>query len=170
MKHLILFRHAKAARNAESGEDFDRELTKRGRHDAALMGRVLAEAGYGIDAAIVSSARRARETWGHAGAAFPGAAVAYDRRLYEAPPRTLLQAAEAELKRVETVAVVGHNPGIQELVCALLKQGGGDADTLARARAAFPTAAVAAFSVGGDGALSAARLFLPADHGGRAGE
>jgi phosphohistidine phosphatase len=170
MKQLILFRHAKAERKAESGDDFDRELTKRGRHDAALMGRVLAEAGYRIDAAVVSAARRTRETWEQAGAAFPKASVAYDRRLYEALPRTLMDAAEAELRRANSVIVVGHNPGVQELAAALLKQGGGSAADIARARGEFPTAAVAAFSVGDDGALSAARLFFPADHGGKAGE
>jgi phosphohistidine phosphatase len=170
MKHLILFRHAKAERKAETGDDFDRELTKRGRHDAALMGRVLAEAGYAIDAAVVSAARRTRETWEEAGAAFPGAAVAYDRRLYEASPKTLLQAAEPELKRAKSVVLVGHNPGLHELTIALLRQGGGASADLARVQAGFPTAAVAAFSVGQDGALSAARLFFPKDHGGKAGE
>lgn len=167
MKHLVLFRHAKAERKAESGEDFDRVLTKRGRHDAELMGRVLADTGLRVDAAVVSPAKRTRETWEQAGAAFPGASVAYDRRLYEAAPKTLLQAAEAELKRVGCVIVVAHNPGLQELAIALLKEGGAAGADLARAQAGFPTAAVAAFSVSDDGVMSGARLLYPAEHGGR---
>ena len=170
MKHLILFRHAKAERKAESGEDFDRALTKRGRHDAELMGRVLAEAGFQVEAAVVSAAKRTRETWEQAGAAFPGAAVAHDRRLYEATPKTLLQAAEAELKRVDSVIVVAHNPGLQELAIALLREGGASAADLARVQAGFPTAAMAAFAVSGEGAMSGARLFYPAEHGGKSKE
>jgi phosphohistidine phosphatase len=170
MKHLILFRHAKAERKADTGDDFDRELTKRGLKDAELMGQVLAQAGYAPDAAIVSSARRTRETWEHAGVAFPGVAVAYSRRLYEASPKTLMEAAETELRRASCVVVVAHNPGVQELAVALLRQGGASATEIARARAEFPTAAMAAFSIDDDGALSAARLLFPADHGGKGGD
>lgn len=166
MKHLILLRHAKAERKADTGQDYDRELTKRGREDAKLIGRVLAEAGYAPDAALVSAARRTRETWEHAGAAFKNVQVAYDRRLYEAVPKTLMEAAEAELRRAGSVILVGHNPGIEELVVALLRQGGAAAADVKRVQAGFPTAAAAAFSVAADGSLSAARVFFPADHGG----
>jgi phosphohistidine phosphatase len=167
MKHLILFRHAKAERKADSGLDFDRELTKRGREDAKLMGRVLARAGYAPDAAIVSAAKRTRETWEHAGAAFNGVVIAHDRRLYNASPKTLMEAAATELKRAGSVILVAHNPGIQELAVALLKQGGASGADIARAQGSFPTAGVAAFSVGPDGELSAARLLFPQDHGGK---
>lgn len=170
MKTLILFRHAKAERKADSGADFDRELTKTGLQDAELMGRVLAQAGYKPDAAIVSSARRARETWEHAAIPFTGVATAYSRRLYEASPRTLMEMAETELRRAECVVVVAHNPGLHELAVALLRQGGATAADVARAQGSFPTAAVAAFSVDDDGALSAARLLYPADHGGKGGD
>ena len=170
MKTLILFRHAKAERKSSTGDDFDRDLTERGVKDAELMGRVLAKAGYRPDAAIVSASRRTRETWEHAGAAFAGVATAYSRRLYEATPRTLMEAAETELKRAKCVIVVAHNPGVQELAVALLKQGGASAADIARAQAEFPTAGIAAFSVQEDGGLSAARLLFPADHGGKGGD
>lgn len=167
MKHLILFRHAKAERKADSGQDFDRELTRRGREDAKLMGRVLAEGGYAPDAAIVSAAKRTRETWEQAGAAFTGVVTVHDRRLYNAAPKTLMEAAETELKRSRSVIVVAHNPGVQELAIALLRQGGGSAADIARAQGRFPTSGIAAFSVGADGALSSARLLFPEDHGGK---
>ena len=167
MKHLILFRHAKAERKADSGLDFDRELTRRGREDAKLMGRVLAEAGYRPQAAVVSAAKRTRETWEHAGAAFTGVVTAYDRRLYEASPRTIMEVAETELKRAGSVIVVGHNPGLQELAAALMRQGEADPRDISRVQRSFTTAAAAAFSVAPGGALSEARLFFPADHGGK---
>jgi phosphohistidine phosphatase len=170
LKHLILFRHAKAERKADSGDDFDRELTKRGLKDAELMGQVLARAGYKPDAAIVSSARRTRETWEHAAIPFKGVATAYSRRLYEATPRALMEAAETELKRANCVVVVAHNPGVQELAVGLLKAGGASAADVARARSEFPTAGMAALTVDDDGGLSAARLLFPADHGGKGGD
>ena len=55
MKRLILFRHAKTERHAPSGQDFDRRLTQRGRDDARLMGRVLADAGFSPDLVLVST-------------------------------------------------------------------------------------------------------------------
>lgn len=167
MKHLILLRHAKAERKSDSGQDFDRELTKRGREDARQIGRLLADAGYAPDAALVSAARRTRETWEHAGAAFRNVQVAYDRRLYEATPKTLMEAVEAELRRAGSVILVGHNPGVEELALALLRQGGAASADVSRAQAGFPTAAAAAFSVADDGSLSAARLFFPEEQGRR---
>ena len=73
LQRLILLRHGKAESVAESGGDFERGLTERGRRDAALIGRVLADAGITPDLALVSAARRARETWDEASPAFPHA-------------------------------------------------------------------------------------------------
>lgn len=167
MKALILFRHAKAEKRAPSGDDFDRALTKSGVKDAALMGRVLADAGFAPDAAVVSAAKRTRETWEHAAAAFADVDVAYARGLYNAGPRALLDAAESELKRAGCVVVVAHNPGVHELAVALMQQGGAPPKEMARAQAEFPPATIAAFTVERDGTLSAARVFFPADHGGK---
>ncbi len=167
MKALILFRHAKAEKRAPSGDDFDRALTRSGAEDAAIMGRVLADAGFSPDAAVVSSAKRTRETWEQAAPAFGSVSVAHARTLYDASARTLLEAAESELKRADTVVVVAHNPGIHELAVALLEQSAAAPAEIARARSDFPPAAVAAFTVARDGTMSDARVFYPADHGGR---
>jgi len=75
MRRLILFRHAKTEARSPSGDDASRRLTERGRDEAALMGRVLAEAGFLPDLALVSPAVRARETWEALAASLPKASV-----------------------------------------------------------------------------------------------
>ena len=57
MRRLILFRHAKAEPRAAGEDDFDRPLSPRGRADAVLVGRALADAGFAPDLALVSPAR-----------------------------------------------------------------------------------------------------------------
>ena len=75
MDRLILLRHGKAEADAPTGQDFDRALTGRGRRDAALVARELAEAGSAPDLVLVSPAVRAKETWEEAAPFFPGARV-----------------------------------------------------------------------------------------------
>ena len=70
MHRLILLRHGKAERSAPGG-DIARRLTDRGRNDAALMGRVLAERDLIPDVALVSAAARTQETWAAVSPAFP---------------------------------------------------------------------------------------------------
>ena len=47
MRQLVLLRHAKAAANSDTGEDFDRPLAARGREDAPVVGKALARCGGG---------------------------------------------------------------------------------------------------------------------------
>src|SRR5690242_529305 len=122
MRRLILFRHAKAAPRAPSGEDIDRPLDEKGLADAALMGRVLAGEGLTPDLALVSSSRRTRETWAQLAAAFPNARAVVCDGLYNATAEEIL----AEIGAAEpsgTLMVVAHNPGLHELAIELLIEG-----------------------------------------------
>src|SRR4051794_14168259 len=95
MPRLILLRHAKAESKSASGEDIDRALAERGHDDARLMGRVLAEAGLNPAVALVSPARRTRETWSDAALAFAGPVEAsFDKALYHAGSHALRRAVE----------------------------------------------------------------------------
>ena len=60
-RRLVLLRHAKS--EWPDVADHERPLAKRGRRDAPVVGRWLAESGYAPDAVVCSTARRARETW-----------------------------------------------------------------------------------------------------------
>jgi phosphohistidine phosphatase len=62
MKTLILVRHAKSSWDDGSLNDLERPLSKRGKHDAPLMGRLLMEKGEKPDLIVSSPAKRAFST------------------------------------------------------------------------------------------------------------
>jgi phosphohistidine phosphatase len=143
MQRLIILRHGDAEKARAGMGDFERGLTDEGRAEAARAGRLLAEAGVTPDLALVSDARRARETWEAAAAAFPEAWVRYDHDLYNAQVSTLARAADAGLAEADTVVLVGHNPGLHGLALDLARHEGAS-----RALAAgFPTGAAAVFAI-----------------------
>jgi len=164
MQRLILLRHGKAESASSSGDDFERALTDRGRRDSALMGRVLADMGLAPDIALVSTARRAQETWAEAAFAFPAARAQAQRPLYLASLQQLEQSVAAARDEAATLLLVGHNPGLHEF--ALAHARGSTSPARNRLIEGFPTAAAAVFSVAGDGDLVFDTLLLPRDHGG----
>src|SRR5579863_9361315 len=115
MRRLILFRHAKTEARSEAGDDLSRRLTERGRAEAALMGAVLSNAAIRPDLVLVSPAVRAIETWEGLASAFPQARVEVRARLYDATREEILEEAGLDTAGAETVMLVGHNPGLQEL-------------------------------------------------------
>jgi phosphohistidine phosphatase len=167
MKTLVLLRHAKAERSSDTGRDFDRALTERGRADAALMGRVLAERGIKPDRALVSSARRTTETWEQASASFGDAEVAFDRGLYHAEPNAIRRAVEAIEEEAGVLIVVGHNPGIHQYAVELMVESAAAPSMLDR-MTRFPTAAAAVFGVDPAGRAAFEALHLPETYGGGA--
>lgn len=170
MDRLILMRHGKADQHAAAGGDFERALAPRGHGDAALMGKVLARAGLSPDLALVSSARRTRETWEAASPAFPAAQAQVRRDLYHAEAQDVLAAIRDAAPDSGTVMVVGHNPGLHELALRMAMGGPADPAQLARLRGKFPTATVAAFSIDPNGAPTLIHLFYASENGGHGGE
>ena len=61
--------------------------------------------------------------------------------IYEAEPAAILAAIHAAPQESATLLVIGHNPGFEDLAALLAPAG--DADTLARLRAKYPTAGLA---------------------------
>lgn len=169
MNRLILFRHGKAERSAPGG-DVERRLAERGRHDAALMGQVLADKGYAPDLALVSGAVRTRETWAAAQPSFPRAEVIFRRDLYLASDSLIWSLAETLGEDRGTVMVVGHNPGLQDLTLMLMRQGGEGMALQARAQARFSTASIAVFDFDVAGRPGCEALLHASDFGGGAGE
>jgi phosphohistidine phosphatase len=163
MAYLILLRHAKAESASSTGRDIDRALTERGHRDAAIMGRVLSQAGFVPDLALVSTARRAQETWEEASPAFPGARLESSRGLYLASREHLTQVVQDNLL-AGALMIVGHNPGLHEF--ALSRSAASPAAVRLRIMEAFPTAAAAVFSVEPNGALTLQEMIHPRDHGG----
>jgi phosphohistidine phosphatase len=135
---LILLRHAKS--DWSGGEaDIARPLAKRGRRQAPEAGQWLATNIDRIDLAVVSPAQRARSTWDLASAllAVPPA-TRIDDRVYAASDDELLAVVRGLPDDVEAVALVGHNPGIEDLVSRLTGEW-----------APMPTSALAVIAVPG---------------------
>ena len=161
MDRLILFRHGKAEAESVSGDDFDRRLAPRGVRESAGMGAQLAELGLTPDVTLVSTAARTRETWAAAATHFPDSRVSYEDDLYHADSGAIRREAERAGEAADTVMVVGHNPGIQELAVQLLAEGSAPASLIDRARRQFPTAAAAVFLFDDNGRPSFDGLFFP---------
>jgi phosphohistidine phosphatase len=147
-RQLLLIRHAKAERHGEV--DIERRLAKRGRADAAAIGRWLTEHGLIPDRIVVSPATRARETWQLAAdAAGVTAKPVVDERIYRNTVDDLLQAVAQTPRGVRTLAIVGHNPSMEDLAVAL-DDGTGDAAARTELTSNYPTGGVAVFAVGAD--------------------
>lgn len=156
---LLLIRHAKAA----VGErDHARPLSARGREQAPRMGAWIAGQSLAPALVLCSDAARTRETldlmlprWA------PPPVVRHLRPLYHASSEAIL-ATLAEEGTGESVAVVGHNPGLGDLALRLAREAPahprwGD----------FPTCFVAALRVEGpdprDGTAALVAFAVPDD-------
>src|SRR3990170_6860029 len=129
MKTLFLLRHAKAERDSPDGSDFARPLSARGWRDAARMGKEMRRLGLRFDLVLASPARRVTETVEHAGKLAPK----LEPRIYEASSRQLFELVRSADDSVESLLMVGHNPGFEELAARLTDGAIED----------FPTAALA---------------------------
>lgn len=116
---VVLLRHAHAEPDAGGG-DFERTLSARGRADAARVGQHLVESGLKFARVLCSPARRTRETLS---LALPGIEATFEPSIYEALPGTLAGLVDAG---PDPVLLVGHNPGLEQLV-AFLVDGHSDA-------------------------------------------
>ena len=142
MRRLYLLRHAKSDWGDERLDDHDRPLAPRGMRACTRMGAWLARTNGPPQLALCSSAVRAVDTLERI---LPHLetppSVRIDRGLYLAAPSELLLAVGRVEDSVDTLLVVGHNPGIHALAAQLT----GDGEPAAARRLArkFPTAGLA---------------------------
>ena len=159
MPQLIVMRHAKAVDRLEAEDDFERGLTQRGREDAARAGEALARAGFSATHALVSPARRTRETWSQVAAHLGDPPVTDPMALYHASTE-MLERAVLELvgDGAQAIALVGHNPGVGGFAHALAAS----AQSAAGMPQGWPTSAAAAFEIAAQGSRVTAseRLML----------
>src|ERR1700747_2679052 len=121
MRRLLLLRHAKSSWAEPGASDHARALNRRGQEAAPRIGAYLARHRLIPDAVLCSTARRTRETWELVAAEAPAAPPppTFAERLYDATPRTLLDVFRRADPAAESLLVVGHNPGLQEVATAL---------------------------------------------------
>jgi phosphohistidine phosphatase len=139
VKVLGLLRHAKSDLDDAAVRDFDRGLNDRGRRGATLIGRHIAAQGIAWDAVIASPAARVKATLEAAGLADR---PRFDERAYLADAETLIGLLRTVDGDPASVLLVGHNPGLHELVFRLADPDQ-DGALFARAMDKFPTAAFA---------------------------
>jgi phosphohistidine phosphatase len=140
MKRLYLLRHAKSSWDDPTLGDQDRSLAPRGRRAAKVIAKHLRHNGIAPELVLCSPSRRTRQTLTRIA---PGlgknADVQIEPELYAASAAALLEVLHEVPDEVESVMLIGHNPGIQDLALSLA--GAGPEST--RVRSKFPTAALA---------------------------
>ena len=139
MRELILLRHAHAEAAADGLADMDRPLSAVGQAEAEAAGRWLRDNHLLPDRVICSPARRTRETLEAVLGLTGYVEQRLDERVYEATPGTLAALVD-EHREVERLLLVGHNPGLEQLVALMSSGQSGD-------YRGMPPAAVAVLSL-----------------------
>lgn len=147
MKKLILMRHAKAQKDAPSGDDFDRELSAHGLDEALIVANALKADGHVPDFALVSASARTRGTFAQLCSVMGDMALATSDKLYNAGAKELRQAIEAVEDAHECVLLVAHNPGVHQLVVDYLIAGAQSLSTIDKLHSGYPTATATVFEV-----------------------
>ena len=117
MKTLGLLRHAKSDWDDVSLRDFDRGLNGRGRRGAALMGSHIREHGVAWDLLLASPAERVKLTLEAARLNVP---IEWQEHIYLADSDALVEVLRGVEGDPAAVMLVGHNPGLQELIFDLV--------------------------------------------------
>ncbi|HKU79351.1 MAG TPA: histidine phosphatase family protein [Rhodanobacteraceae bacterium] len=122
MRELLLLRHAEAMSVGPDGRDTERPLSLHGEAQARAAGAWLAEHGAAPDAVLCSPARRTQMTGDAVGKALRMPRPQFVHAIYRATPGELLALVENHAPDAHQVLLVGHNPGMEELL-ALLTEG-----------------------------------------------
>ena len=123
MKTLLILRHAKSSWKDDQVGDHDRPLNKRGKRDAPRMGALVQQAQLQPELIISSTAKRARKTASRVAkqCGYQGI-IELQGTLYLAPPGPYIEALRKVDEAVNRVMVVGHNPGLEQLLILLTGQ------------------------------------------------
>lgn len=117
MKKLLLLRHAKSSWADATLPDFERPLNERGQRAAPLVGKFMRERQLRPDMVISSPAKRTRETIALVlDAARLETETRFDERIYEATASSLLEVVSQIEDDKREVMLVGHNPGLENLL------------------------------------------------------
>src|SRR5262249_43800885 len=125
---LSIIRHAKALLPKPGMDDRTRALIERGRRDAARIGAYMAAEALVPDTVLISPSVRTQETWKFAAPAFRSSIeVVTEERLYDATVETIADLLRNTPVGVQSLLVVGHNPGLHDLALALNTSGNAEA-------------------------------------------
>jgi phosphohistidine phosphatase len=144
---LVPVRHAKSSWDYDVA-DHERPLSGRGRRDAEALGRLLSQRSLRPDLVFCSTATRTRQTWEYAKAGGASAGdIQYLHEIYRAWVPELLTMIRDVPDEIHTLLVLGHAPGIPDLVEHLCVRT--DSPDWAQMDSKFPTSALAVVNVPG---------------------
>ena len=120
-RELLIFRHGQAVSSTET-DDFARPITDKGKRAAQRMGVWLWQKGIRPDYIVCSPAERAWQSAQKLSKAMgrDASAITSDRRLYNADLKALLTVLAECPKKKDRIMLVGHNPGLTDLLLYLL--------------------------------------------------
>lgn len=169
MLQVLLLRHAKSSWDDEAADDYDRRLSGRGRKNARALAKYLQASGFHPAMVLCSAATRTRETFAILESSLEGIPVSFEAELYEATKHDLLTRLRRLDSHLESVLLIGHNPGLERLAAALCN-GHGHPIALARMTEKFPTGTLAVLNADmadwaalEDGSCRLAEFVRPAD-------
>ncbi len=122
-RELFILRHGKSDWDAGT-DDFHRPLKNRGKHGAQRIGLWLAQQNLFPDLVISSTAERAMATAQKCCKALgiPAKLIQRDKRIYLASTVELLTVLADCNPNANRVMLVGHNPGLEELLLYLTNE------------------------------------------------
>jgi phosphohistidine phosphatase len=139
VRRLHLLRHAKSSWDDDSVRDRDRPLAPRGRKATTRIARWARKHEIRPQLVVSSSAVRARETLAGVLPGLGEPEVWDEVALYAASAEVLLARARTLPDETHEAMLVGHNPGLADLLLQLAEPG----ELRDRAAAKFPTGALA---------------------------
>ncbi|QTD55024.1 SixA phosphatase family protein [Parasphingorhabdus cellanae] len=147
MKKLTLLRHAKSSWDDPVARDFDRPLNDKGKRAAAIMGKFIKRNDLAFDQVLASPAVRVIETLENvepvSGLSFE---PQWDRKIYLASSVTLMDVLRGANADADHVLMVGHNPGLEDLIFDLVPDDG-SSEARDAVEVKYPTAALAELSL-----------------------
>ena len=118
MKKLLLIRHSRAEKEV-NGKDKERPLKYTGMQDAAFMAEKLKEKSIVPAFIVTSPALRAKTTAEIFSEHFKLPDAQVNKAIYEASEQTLVKVISQLPDEHDFVALVGHNPGVAQLIAFL---------------------------------------------------
>ncbi|TGK28218.1 histidine phosphatase family protein [Leptospira gomenensis] len=139
MKQIHLIRHAKSDWESEFRADHERPLSERGKQNAKSLRKYLEKLEFQCDLFLVSNSKRTCDTYriiNRKGNLSKEEIVSEE--LYEFDAEEILTKLRNSDSELETIALLGHNPWMEELANRLIR-GNEDVSQLESVFFKFPT-------------------------------
>lgn len=119
MKFLNIVRHSESEINTK--DDFLRTLNNQGIKDAINLDNYLIQYNFKKHKIICSTSKRTKETLGYLQNSLnPESKVIYSQDAYLGTFKKLLKQVTLEAKNTRMITLIGHNPGLSDLLSYLI--------------------------------------------------